>query len=367
MPNALALGEFVSSDNVQNFVDGVQALIVKLTDGVSDKPMLMASNTADLARSIDTLCDPEIWRMTSAPPIELLRRMQSVLWDICDVLSETAYAPSRRRAAVTRFGNSSRKYPVLPRAANEARHRAKQDLIAQQKSFENLFAQAGLEVNVYAKEREKDRGTRWPNADYIALLRTDSVVGWLQQLECFQQVVESFPDNPRFTFTPLVDGCIPPIAVTFILQLLPDPNFSSEWSETLPFPILDDMALHQFTSALNALAALSAIFSEKGRPLNPDEDAHAVEIVKKFSAYVEWLSTQPEVGSDGCLATACGFLAESYERVKNEFEGQTTEQTLAIDVLSWTTGVMTDFACAVVQCRVSLMERAIVAHRGTST
>lgn len=367
MSNALATGELAGSDNVQNFVDGVQDLIVKLTDGVSDKPRLMASSAANLARSIDTLSRPEVWRMTAAPPIELLGRMQSTLWDICDVLSETANAPSRRRAVATRFGNSSRKYPVLPRAANEARQRANQDLVAQQRSFERLFAQAGLEVNVYSKEREKDRGTRWPNADYIALLRTDSVVGWLQQVEAFQHVVESLPDTPRFIFAPLVGGCIPPIAMSFILHLLPDPNFANEWSGKLPYPILDDIVLNQFSSALDALTALSAILSEKGRPLNTEENAHVVEMVKKFNACAEWLSAQPEVGSDACLATACGFLAECYGRVRNEFEGQATEETLAVDVLSWTSGVMTDFAWAVAQCRVSLMERAIAVHRVTNT
>jgi hypothetical protein len=54
------------------------------------------------------------------------------------------------------------------------------------------------------------------------------------------------------------------------------------------------MLLNQFSSALDALAALSAIFSEKGRPLNADEDALAAEIAKKFSACAEWLSAQPE-------------------------------------------------------------------------
>lgn len=367
MPNALALGDLVSSDNVQNFVDGVQELIVKLTDGVSDKPGLMAGKAAELAKAISALRDPEMWRMTSSPPIELLNSMQPTLWDICDVLCEAAYAPSRRRAAATRFGNSSRKYPALPRAANEARQSAKQDLITRKKSLEQLFAHAGLEVLVCTKEREKDRGTFWPNADYIALLKTNSVVGWLQQVEAFQHVAQSLSDIPRITFAPLVDGCIPPIAVSFILHLLPDPNFASEWSGELPFPILDDMLLNQFSSALDALAALSAIFSEKRRPLNADEDALAAEIAKKFSACAEWLSAQPEVASDACLATACGFLAECYDRVINEFEGQATEQTLAVDVLSWTTGVMTDFAWAVGQCRVSLMERAIAVHRTTGT
>lgn len=364
MPNALAFGEFVGSDNVQNFVDGVQELIVKLTDGMSDNPRVMASNAADLARSINVLSAPEMWRMTSAPPIELLKGMQATLWDICDVLNEVAHVPSRRRIAATRFGNSSRKYPALPRAANEARQRAKQDLIVQQKSFENLFAQAGLEVSVYSKEREKKRGLQWPNADYIALLRTDSVVGWLQQIEVFQHVVESLPDTPRFTFAPLVEGCIPPIAVSFILHLLPEPNFASEWSGALPFPILDDMVLNQFSSALDALATLSAIFSEKGRPLNTDEDALATEMAEKFSTYAERLSTQLEVGTDACLATACEFLAECYDRVRKEFEGQGADETLAEDMLSWTSGAMTDFMRAVAQCRVSLMERAIAVHRG---
>lgn len=359
VPNALAQGEYAGNDEIHTFVSGIQRLIGELTDGVSEKPGLMAARTADLANSSEKIAASSIWRLATKAPFEALRQIHETLWNIRAVLGDTANEPQRRQSAALRFSRGSRRYPTLPRAAQEARARAEADVAERRKAFEAAFEAAGLRVHVYSKPAIADSGYVWPDVEYAGLLAVDSVVDWFTGLESFREVVQSLPHCYRFSYAPLINDLIPPFAVVFIQSVLPHADFQKEWSAHLPYAFIEDDALAQFTSSLQALIALSAIFGGHGRPLNEEEEAYGSILLTRFSTHVQWFSSGLDENQDEQLVEAVGFLLRCFERVQSEFEDPMKGDSLAAEAMKFTDGTMTDFSLEQTLCRITLAERAI--------
>lgn len=100
----LAAGAMAGHDYLHGFVTGLERLMTELTDGVSDKPNLIAARTVDLAREALKLQDPAVWRNTAEPPIEPLKALEATLWNIRAVLGDAVNDPSSRQTAALQFG-----------------------------------------------------------------------------------------------------------------------------------------------------------------------------------------------------------------------------------------------------------------------
>ena len=360
VPNALSQGSYAVDDGLYGFATGIQRLLGELTDGVSKQPALMATRTADLARIAEALLDPSIWRLTAEAPLKALHQIREGLWDIRAVLGDTANDSRRRQIIARRFSRSSRRHMVLPRAAQDARIRAEADVTKHIKALESVCEQAGMNVQVFSRLNEKDHGFMWPDVGYAGLLVTNSIVEWHAGLEHFQKILQAFPNSPRFSYAPLINGQIPPIAVVFMQRWLPHANFLNEWSAHLPYSFIEDSALTHFTSGMEALRALSVIFGERGRPLIEEEEAYVSKLVERFNGNLQWfvseLETTPEHEH---LAEAHDFLCHCSERVRAEFEAPYEGESLAVEVLRSTEGVASDLFRELIQHRITLMEQAM--------
>ena len=357
VPSAFDQGTYDPSDSLHRFVTDVQRLIEELTDGVSEKPALMAARTADLARLADKLTNPENWRLIGSAPLGALNRMRDMLWDIRAVLGDAANDPARRRTAALRFSRRSRRHPVLSRAAQDARLRAEIDIAERKKLIESTCADAGLQVQVYSKERSNDRGYIWPDVDYAALLVTNSIIEWLSGIEHFQAMIQSITNGDRFSYAPVINGRIPPMAVLIIQNAFPHTTFEKEWSEYLPYGFVEvDETFAQFTAAVDGLTVLSAIFGERGRSLNEVESSYAANVMERVNASLQFFASNLDGNQDEIVSEAIGFLVRCFNRVRDEFETRPEGESLAVEALKWTENVMSDFTLELVHHRVALME-----------
>jgi hypothetical protein len=354
----LAMGKLNDNDKLHNFVWGLQQLMGELTDGVSEKPMLMAVRTADLARDAEALLQPELWRMTSEPPLETLGQMRDSLWEIRAVLGDAATHPERRRRAALRFGASSRRHSALRRAAEEARQSAEASLAARRKEILAAMAAQGLDVEVFSRPSPKDDGFQWPNAEFAVLLKVNHLIDWFTTEASFAAAVNSIKDPPRISYGALIDGYLAPFGMIFLMSVLPSTTFADEWAESLPFPRVMDEDLTLYDEAFDAIGTMSTICAESGRELNDRELEFFAILQERAKRNIQRLSAKFEEKPHEVLAEAIDMLVRAFERLSTEIE-EANGGALATELLnSLVPGPMNDLTLEILGMRIALIERA---------
>lgn len=267
----LEKGDLNDGDKPHSFVEGLQRLICELTDGVSEKPVLMAVRTSNLARDAEALLDPAFWRMTSEPPLKTLSEMRDTLWEIRAVLGNAAADPERRRRMSLRLAKMSRHHSILRRAAEEARQQAAVTLASRREEIRLVLAAQGLSAEVFSRPSSKDAGFQWPDAEFAALLKVESLVDWLTTVESFSKAISSMSDPPHTSYGAVIGDCLAPMGMVFIMSLIPSPSFAQEWAEHLPYRRIDDEDLHLYVETFDTMGAMSSVIVGSGGDLNLKE------------------------------------------------------------------------------------------------
>lgn len=358
VPGPLAMGKLNESDKLHNFVTGLQQLMGELTDGISKEPALMAARTADLARDAEALLQPDVWRMTSEPPLETLMQMRDSLWEVRAVLGDAATDPERWRRAAIRLGASSRRHSALRRAAEEARERAEASLAARREEIRIAMAAQGLDVEVFSRPSPKDNGFQWPNAEFAVLLNADHLIDWFKTEETFAAAVASLADPPIISYGVLIGGQLAPFGMIFLQSVLPSTTFADEWAENLPFTRVMDEDLRLYDEALDAIGTMSIIGAKSGRELN-DRELEFFTILQERSKFnIQRLSAKFEENPHEVLGEAIDMLVRAFERLSAEIE-EPNGGALATDLLSsLVPGPMNDLTFEIFCTRIALIERA---------
>ena len=353
----LSPGKSNDGDKLHDFVTGLQRLMTELTDGVSEKPNLMAARTASLVRDAELLHRPELWRMTSEPPLEMLVQIAETLRQIRAVLADAAMNPDQRRVSASRFRTMSRRHSVLRRAADDAFQRADSLTSARREQIRLAMADKGLDVEVYSRRHPKSSGAQWPDAEFAVLLKVDALFDWLTTEESFSEVAAELSHHATISYGAVINGCLPPIGMTFILSLFPDVTFADKWKDSLPYLQIVDDDLKFYDEALDAISAMSAACAESGREMNAKELEFVKNMMDQFRHSMKCITAKLENTVDDVLIDTAGSLARIFSRFQNELENE-VDVRVASDLSAGLRGMMTDLTHEVLRIRLSLMERA---------
>jgi hypothetical protein len=353
----LSPGKSNDGDKLHDFVTGLQRLMTELTDGVSEKPNLMAARTASLVRDAELLRRPELWRMTSEPPLEMLVQIAETLRQIRAVLADAAMNPDQRRVSASRFRTMTRRHSVLHRAANDAFQRADSLTSARREQIRLAMADNGLDVEVYSRRQSKSSGAQWPDAEFAVLLKVETLFDWLTTEEAFSAVAAALSNNATISYGAVINGCLSPIGMTFIFSLFPDATFADKWKDSLPYPPIIDDDLKFYDEALDAISAMSAACAESGREMNAKELEFVTSMMDRCRHSMECIATKLEDTVDDVLIDAAGSLSRIFSRFQNELKNE-VEVRLASDLSAGLRGTITDLTWEVLHVRLALMERA---------
>ncbi|QQZ41136.1 hypothetical protein IF690_24515 [Pseudomonas sp. SK3(2021)] len=361
----LEMGQLSDSDKPHSFVTGLQQLMDELTNGVSEKPLLMAVRTADLARDAEALLRPEAWRMTSEPPLETLAHVRDTLWDIHAVLADTATAPERRSSAATRFRTMSRRNSILQRAAMEAHLRAESTLAARRKEIQIAMAMHGLDVEVYSRPRAENRGFYWPNAEFAILLKVSALADWFATEAIFTSAAADLESISKISYGAVICGHLAPFGLTFISSTFPNLDFANEWADDLPYQPIRDESLSLYDETFEAISTMSAVCAESGRELNSTELEFLTSLLERYSQNIKLIEENlTDAPDEALLIEAADSLIRAFDRFKSEVVDE-NHGALASELSSSLSGTMSDLALEVLCVRLALMES--VAFRATET
>gem|GEM_PF-2537380 len=355
----LSQGSLAGHDKLHGFVVGLQRLMTELTDGISAEPGLMAVRTSDLARDALALQDANLWRNTAEPPIAALVSLETTLWEIRAVLSDAAADAEGRRRAALRFSKMSRHNSALAKGAAEARCRADDEVAKTSEIIRTAFANRGLEVTVAAKPSEKNKGWRWPEVEYAALVPVESVFDFFPFEAIYIEVAKELDLASPLAFAPVIHGHVPPLALTFTISVLPDLEFGPKWEGNLPFPVLpDDEDRQLFDRGMDALVAVSATLMHRERDLIEAEETVQSGMFDRASKAIDVLSDMAVEREDELLAEAVGLLARAGRRIVEEASAPPGPDTLAVDAIGIVRVEVSEFGGELLAARLLLMERA---------
>lgn len=354
----LEMGKLNDNDKPHSFVTGLQQLMGELTDGVSDKPQLMAARTADLARDAEALLRPELWRMTSTPPLEMLAQVRDTLWDIHAVLADTATDLDRRRRAATRFRTMSRRHSILQRAADEARNRAESMLTARREEIRLAMAMHGLDVEVFSRPLSESRGFYWPDAEFAVLLKVNALVDWFATEASFTSAATALENMPKISYGAVIGDHLAPMGMTFIFSLFPNVNFADEWAKNLPYPPIRDENLKLYEETFEAISTMSAVCAESGRELNATELEFLTSLLERYSRNIQLIEENLiDAPDEAILIEAADSLARTFDRFKGEVVDE-NHGALASELSNSLAGTTSDIAVEMLCVRLALMESA---------
>ena len=96
------------------------------------------------------------------------------------------------------------------------------------------------------------------------------MLAWLTTLETFAAAAASLEGMPRLTYGAAIGGVVVPIAVSFIMSLIPSTTFAEDWRDHLPYPVLSDEALRLYGECFDAIGTMSSIAADRSRELNDE-------------------------------------------------------------------------------------------------
>ncbi len=360
MSDTLDAGAFSGSDTMHAFAADLQRLAIELANGDDTDVAVRAMRVVDLVETARKLADPELWRMISSPPTQVMSELHARLQDIRAVCGHIANDPLRRGRWAAHFSKTSRRHSPLPAAAAQSRAHAEADLASRCKTYKEAFAEAGLTVQVYSRAPEKDEGYAWPHVYFAGLMVSASIQEWLEIMPRFIEVCAGFADAPRMSWAPLIGDQIPPIAVVRIGEtLLPDLGFATEWTEHLPYPIIGTPLLDKVTHTLNDISALSAMILDKGVDLNPAESEHAEAHLERINDAITWFNDAIEDTPSVAVAYAGQLVLTCFQRIQAELDDDFEGETLAAEFTRMLNNDMTDLTSQVAGLRIGLMEHAL--------
>ncbi|TVO59455.1 hypothetical protein [Denitromonas halophila] len=351
-------GKLKNSDKPYDFVMGLQQLIADLTEDDVKRPDLLVVRTAGLINDADSLLLPELWRMTSEPPIEAITRTRAVLRNLRAVLGDVVADSTRRRRLAARFRSTSRHHAILHRAAEEACRRAENAVEIRRNTIRQAMGAIGLDVEVFSRRLPEDGGYEWPCVEFAVLLRVETLVDWMATGDSFASAATSLEGFHRIAYGAVLGDRIAPMGMSFLQSLHPYPDFADEWAASLPYPPIDDDGLRNFDRTLDAIVTMSTVVAHCGRELNASERGYFDLVAERASLGFQTFSAQLNDEPNEVLAQAASQLAQLFERVDAEFSGADSH-TLAAELMEGTVGgSLNDLTLEVLAARISLIELA---------
>jgi len=319
---------------------------------------------ADLAKSAEKLQDAETWRWTGQSPVTAIGELHRVLLDLRQVFGYAAAAPERLRSLRARLGRSSRRNSALARAAAEARKYADALAAMNCRKLEEASAERGLLARTFIRPAPKDDGFRWPSVEYCVAIVVNELVDYLVALPLLEQIFSAARVDAQVTFVPEMRERIAPIALLTLRDVfLPHPTFASDWRDFVDRPILEGGKADVFIAAVNSLAAMSAIISDRGRELNEPERIYLERFRGRVAEHLSALANREQLVANPALVGPTQFLLDLCTRLEADAaKGTQSASPLAVEFAESMVSAGGELWQQIVVHRLTLMQQDLLAQ-----
>lgn len=313
-----ATDQALGTDAPYSLVQGILELIGNLVDTAENRPSLWSYRAAKLAEKAEQLRRPELWRMTSTPPIDALLRIRDSLREIWTSLGDIAITPNRHERLKVELSSTSRRHSALTKAAKRAKERAREFGQSICTSLEHALAEQGIDVEATWRDYANEL---WPNHQYIALAKGMNLTQWTLSLDKFSAAISQLNPTYPVSYGALINQKVTPIGFKYALVPIADDHFSTTWADHLSYPMLKDRAYDLFCSATDALYTISAVFGSVTAELRPAEDLLYQQMTERLLTSTEGLADLVETQEGAGLSLALDVLNALIERVRSEISG----------------------------------------------
>jgi hypothetical protein len=270
------------------------------------------------ARKVKAL-DWRLLGLTQAP--DTLLNLQGLLWDLHAILAELA-GDNTHREALAREAQSTSRRASLHQAAMLARLNAKRRLHAMVADLRQqcLHKQLDAEIVIREDSYQTETATVWPPHAVAILVRLDSLSEWQDAQSRLAEILTNLPETePPVTLVPVRAGkIVPSFAATYVRQMWPAPDATTDWGDRLPPPHTTPLATstlqaHQALQTLSAIAELVRI-----REIRPPVEAAAHTATSDFQHARQTIA---DMTRDAVLKEVLDTLDDLAGRVQDELDG----------------------------------------------
>lgn len=360
-PGPLHRGEYETSDVTETFVSSLQELVQGLVEPRIDKPLFLALKAVDLANKIEAVSGSALWRWLDEVPDADLKKCHGILRDLRDVLGYAATTPRESDGTRLRISRSSRRYPALARAAEEARRHAQQIDADKRRFIESQFLHHSFKAHVCSRTMSKDDGYFWPAIEYAVLIEVEELLNFLQLGPLFESVRESVPEIAALSFAPLLHGFVAPAAIKIIHAVFPCEEFGTEWGSHLPFPVVAGGLAERFNVAVSAIGSISTIASIRDRPHHEAELSFLGVLQHRLADELEAFRVIAEVNADDPIVIeSAQFLLDACRRLQDELAFPQAEiSSVGAELIQLLSQRGSEFTAKLILYRLLLIERDI--------
>lgn len=299
-------------------------LFLGLFNGEAVAPLI-----PQLVQTVDSLAEPDRWRLIDAPPLRELSTLRRTLVELHSALSEHASGNRETAFALTRAGRKG-----LSAAGQLARERAGLRIQRVADDLEATLAGAGFPARVVRRPGKPDSAA-WPNDDVLVLVEVPTIRHWQETLETLLGICRpALRDRIGFLLAPVRDGRV---VASFGVIAFEQSEYPSDevptWPD-LPLPLLDERLAETARRAFVGLIEASGILASLRRDeLHDDEIAALEDAVTRTRVAIDEIADLAEQRDDELLVEIHDVLVEFGQRLDDEADaltsGEDVERSLA--------------------------------------
>ncbi len=289
-----------------------------------------AKSTATFAGSLANQArehyQSDIWRTMSSPPLKNLSVLSDRLTDIACILHEFAY--NSEPEAIDRIAKVSRRARLgtaIRVVARHCRNLANRRFKTRLRELEHSLSKRGWNVRCFSRTIDEPDSVHWPAREVAILIElTDfetQLERWIEEAISLGQ--QHLKNDWFFSTVPVMnDQVLASLALRPSSNMpLPDPDFTSNWTNQLDKPIMSSTLEEAFVKAIDACIQISAIFTVRDwQNLLTEEDEILSKAVDTFNRNREIFAGATDRTESEYFALALDYIDQNWNRVIDEFE-----------------------------------------------
>lgn len=322
-------GSYDTSDVVGDLVEEIQGITRELSSGALDKPLLKAVNTMKLSKRMREAARSKLWSYTEAAQDFEFDKAAQLLETISYVLADLHTCPSLSYSGRAALSKRSRKHSALEAASAQSFDRAAGLVEIRRLELQAQFD--AVRAGCVVVSRREPFDWAWPAASFAILVPCDELVEFFDVIGAFC-AQRSWEGPDVRDAAPLLRGKVASkFAVGGISTLFSKAQFADEWRDSIPYPILDDVATSAFDRIFNDCACISAAMTGLDRDLNEEEEKFLGELIEPLSGCLESFLALRTNDDDEVIGAAGLFLAECAQKAVDQVNQSGTGTPLALD------------------------------------
>jgi len=164
----------------------------------------------------------------------------------------------------------------------------------------------------------------------------------------------------RVTFVPTCGGrVVGGLAGSVYQTYLPNTDFTYEWADDLPVPMLKERSAAAFAEVIDVMTEISAVFANADRELNAEEAAHLEALVGRIPGKLSVLERLRDNDDDEVVREACLMVSDVLNRLTTELNDVESRERISSEIARMANGEQTVFATTVAAHRFALLEHDI--------